>query len=147
RTPELGFTNDIVAAYEARTEELCEACNVRVIDIPVDTLATTGAQTIVDDLTANPDTSIAVLSIGEQSTGLAAGMSVAGIDILVKMFGAEPAQLSDIRDGKLHSGLVLDSQALVWTIMDSLARQIVRDDVSAGATEDRLITQVITADN
>src|SRR5699024_4640364 len=51
RTPELGFTNDIVDAYEARTAELCDACNVRIVDIPVETLATTGAQTIVDDLT------------------------------------------------------------------------------------------------
>lgn len=147
RTPELGFTNDIVAAYEGRTAELCVDCNVRVIDIPVETLATTGAQTIVDDLTANPDTSIAVLSIGEQSTGLVQGMSVAGIDIPVTMFGAEPAQLNDIRQGDLHSGLVLDSQALVWTIMDSLARQIVGEEVSVGAKEDKLITQIVTTDN
>jgi len=147
RTPELGFTSDIVTAYEQRVAELCDQCAVRVVDLPIATLATTGAQTIVDDLTANPGTSIAVLSIGEQATGLPAAMSVAGIDIPVTMYGAAPAQLTDIVNGDLHSSLTLDSRALVWTLIDTLARQIVGQNVSAGAAGDELITQIVTADN
>ena len=35
----------------------------------------------------------------------------------------------------------------MWTIIDSLARQIVGQDVSAGAAGDKLITQILTKDN
>ena len=147
RTPELGFTNDIVAVYEKRIGELCDSCLVRAVDLPVATLGNTAAQTIVDDLTANPDTSIAVMSIGEQATGLPSALKVAGIDVPITMYGAGPAQLTDIREGSLQSSLTLDSQALVWTIIDSLARQIAGQDVSEGAAGDKLIAQILTADN
>lgn len=147
RTPELGFTNDIVAVYEERIGELCGACVVRAVDVPVATLGNTAPQTIVNDLTAHPDTSIAVMSIGEQATGLPSAMKVAGIDLPVTMYGAGPAQLTDIQKGNLQSSLTLDSQALVWTLIDSLARQIVGQDVSAGAAGDKLIAQILTKDN
>lgn len=147
RTPELGFTNDIAAAYEQRIAELCDACKVRPVDVPVATLGNTAAQTIVNDLTANPDTSIAVMSIGEQATGLPSALKVAGIDLPITMYGAGPAQLTGIQEGNLQSSLTLDSKALVWTIIDSLARQIVGQEVSAGVAGDKLIAQIVTKDN
>ena len=147
RTPELGFTSDIVDVYEQRIGELCSACVVRAIDVPVATLGNTAAQTIVNDLTANPDTSIAVMSIGEQATGLPSALKVAGIDLPITMYGAGPAQLTGIQEGNLQSSLTLDSQALVWTLIDSLARQIVGQDVSAGVAGDKLIAQILTKDN
>ena len=107
RTPELGFTNKIVAVYEQRIAELCDSCAVRTVDVPVATLGNTSSQTMVNDLTANPDTSIAVMSIGEQTTGLPSAMKVAGIDVPITMYGAGPAQLADIQEGSLQSSLTL----------------------------------------
>lgn len=147
RTPELGFTNKIVAAYEQRIAELCDSCVVREVDVPVATLGNTSSQTIVNDLTANPDTSIAVMSIGEQTSGLPSALKVAGVSVPITMYGAGPAQLADIQEGNLQSSLTLDSQALVWTIIDSLAREIVGQDVSAGVAGDKLIAQILTKDN
>ena len=147
RTPELPFTNHLIEAYKQRIDELCDGCVVRDVDIPIATMGTTSSSIIVDDLSANPDTTLAVFSIGEQATGLPAALKVANIDVATSMFGAGPAQLVDIQNGDLDASLVLDSRALVWTLIDSLARQSVGQPVSAGAAADEPIRQFVTADN
>lgn len=147
RTPELPFTNILSDAYLARIAELCDGCVARVVDLPISTMGTTASNIIVDDLSAHPDTTMAVFSIGEQATGLPAALKVANLDVATSMFGAGPAQLGDIQNGALDASLVLDSRALVWTLVDSLARQSLGQPVSAGALADEPIRQFVTADN
>ena len=147
RTPELAFTSAIVDAYEARVGDLCADCTVRVVDIPASAIGTTAATMIVDDLTANPDTSIAVLSIGELANGLPTALEVAGIGVPITMYGPGPAQLTDIQSGVLQSGLTLDARTLVWTLIDALARQIGGQELAAGEVNDALVAQIVTKDN
>jgi len=147
RTPELAFTDVIVDAYRDRVAALCAQCVVRTVDIPASAIGSTAAAMIVDDLTAHPETTFAVLSIGEQATGLPTALDVAGITTPITMYGAGPAQAIDIQNGDLHSALAIDTPALVWMFVDSGARQIVDQELSVGAVEDAMIAQIITAGN
>jgi len=130
--PELAFTKVEQDAFEAKVEELCPRCSVRVEDLSVTTIGSTAPSQVVSDLQAKPDTNIAIFSSLEAATGLPAALKVAGLtEVLTNGFGPSPANLQDIKTGGVTAGLGLDLPVLIWMQMDVAARLAAGQEVPA----------------
>lgn len=144
-TPELPFTGVVADAFMERIDELCSGCAVRTADIPVSAIGSTAASIVVDDLTASPDTTVAVFAIGEQTVGLPSALTTAGIEVTTLLSAPGPAQLAGVQDGSFTAALAADLPNMQWLAVDSLARLITGHPVSDGAAADALVTQLVTA--
>lgn len=146
-TPELSFSATINESFLARMGELCPDCAVRTVEIPVTQFGAGGAQIVVDDLLANPDTTSAVFAVGEQAIGLPAALKAADLEIKSLLNSPDPSVLQGIKDGEFTAGLGVDLAVLTWTMIDSLARGIVGQEVGEAVKNDEIVRQVLTADN
>lgn len=146
-TPELSFSATINEAFLERMGELCPECAVRTVEIPVTQFGAGGAQIVVDDLIANPDTTSAVFAVGEQAIGLPAALKAADLEIKTMLNSPDPSVLQGIKDGQFTAGMGVDLAVLTWTMIDSLARGIVGQEVGEAVKNDEFVRQVLTADN
>lgn len=147
QTPELPFSVVIAESYVERMAELCAECTARITDIPVTAIGSSAASIVIDDLSAHPESKIAAFTIGEQALGLPQAMRTAGItDVATVVNGPAPAQLSDLQNGDLTAALAADWPVLVWSSIDTLARLMAGDPVTAGATNDLVVQQMLTGE-
>jgi ribose transport system substrate-binding protein len=135
-TPELPFEAVIRQSFLDEYKTLCSACAIRDVKVSAGTFGTTATQVIVDDLQANPKTNYAVFGIGEQAHGLPAALQTAGIKLDTIVNSPDPVNLADIQKGAFTVGLGIDLPVIAWTVVDSLARQSLGEEPSAGAAAD-----------
>lgn len=146
-TPELSFSATINEGFLDRMTELCPECAVRTVDIPVAQFGAGGAQIVVDDLIANPDTTSAVFAVGEQAIGLPSALKAADLEIKTLLNSPDPSVLQGIKDGEFTAGVGVDLAVLTWTMIDSLARGMAGQEIGEAVKNDEMVRQLVTAEN
>ncbi|WP_134765176.1 substrate-binding domain-containing protein [Nocardioides sp. 1609] len=146
-TPELDFFGPEGDAFEKQLAEVCPACDLRVVDLPITSYGSTAPSLVVSDLQANPDTDIAVFGANEPTTGLPAALRAGSIDIPYIGFGPTPSNLQDIENGDQAAGLGLDYPVLAWTMVDEAARLAIGDPLTAVEQEQFVPIQWLDADS
>jgi ribose transport system substrate-binding protein len=121
-TPELSFGRYIKDAFAAEMKKRCASCKVRYVTVPVGTIGNTAPNRVVSDLQSHPDTNVVAFSTLEAAVGLPTAMRTAGIKTDVTGFGPNPANLQDMKNGGITSGIGLDLPVMLWTQMDAAAR-------------------------
>jgi len=121
-TPELSFGRYIKDAFGAEMKKLCAGCKVRYVTLPVGTIGNTAPSRVVSDLQSHPDTNVVAFSTLEAAVGLPTAMKTAGLKTDVTGFGPNPANLQDMKNGGITSGVGLDLPVMLWTQMDAVAR-------------------------
>jgi ribose transport system substrate-binding protein len=143
--PELPYTKIIDEVFTEELERVCSACSVRTATISASELGSTAPTTVVSDLQANPDTSVAVFTSPETVLGLPAALQAAGIDVETLTYAATPQNLEYIKEGKQTASLEVDLPVLSWTLLDEAARGIVGQKLtgpeSEGITDVQFLTQ------
>ncbi len=130
--PELSFTAVVQQAFTNEMKQLCAKCQVRFKQVPVTAIGTSAPNLIVSDLQANPGSNVAVFDPQELSTGLPAALGTAGLKIDTVGFAPVPANLQDIKNGKITAGLGLDLAVAGWTMVDEVARLIMKAPLTNG---------------
>lgn len=118
-TPELNFTTIMLESFETELAEVCPDCSVRSAKISIATVGSTSAQTIVSDLQSHPETTTAVLGIGEAGVGLPPVLKAANISVATIGFGPVPSNLEEIKNGGMTAGLATDIAVTAWTAVDA----------------------------
>lgn len=131
-TPELSFGPVLKAAFQAKIGELCSACKVRYVDIPVATIGNAAPARVVSDLQANPKTNVTVFSTLEAAVGLPAALKTAGLSPDITGFAPNPVNLQDLKAGKLSSALGVDLAVSSWALVDAAARLDAGQPLTAG---------------
>lgn len=143
--PELPYTTIIVEAFSEELESVCPECSVRTAQISAAELGSTAPTTVVSDLQANPETSVAVFTSPETMLGLPAALQAAGIEVETLTYAATPQNLEYIKEGKQTASLEVDLPVLSWTLLDQAARGIVGQKLagpeSEGITDMQFLTQ------
>jgi len=145
-TPELSFSAAVNEGFIAELEKLCPDCTVRTVEIPVAQFGGGGAQIVVDDLLANPDTNVAAFAVGEQAIGLPSALRAVDLEIKTILNSPDPSVLQGIKDEEFTSAIGVDLAVLTWTMIDSLARGIVGQEVGDAVHNDEIVRQLLTAD-
>jgi ribose transport system substrate-binding protein len=145
QTPELNFTTLFAERFSTTLDELCDGCNVRLVDIPVATLGNTATTMISDDLQAHPETVTALFSVGEQANGLAATLKTAGIDRELIAFIPTPDTLQQVKDGDVDAVLGLDLPIIAWTTIDTLAKLMTGQEMETFTHDDNPVMQFLSA--
>jgi ribose transport system substrate-binding protein len=141
----------MLESFEGELTKVCPGCSVRSAKIPIATVGSTSPQTIVSDLQSNPETTTAVLGIGEAGIGLPAALKAAQISVATIGFGPAPSNLEDIKNGGMTAGLAVDSAVTAWTAVDAGIRLMNGEPLTASeeageAPEQILEQQDITFD-
>lgn len=124
--PEFPFAQYQVEGFESKLAELCDGCNVRVVDIPIAHLGSTSVDDIVSDLQAHPETGYFV-AIGDEGTvGLKPKLDLAGIDVKGLGSWAIPPNLQQVAEGSQDATFPVDFQLMMWTVTDQLFREITK---------------------
>ena len=134
-TPELSFTTIIAESFQAKMEELCPECGVRIGQVGVAELGNTAPNTVVSDLQANPDTNVAVFGTGEIEAGLPTALKAAGIEVETLSSSPGPAELQYLKEGKSTATLGFDLPVLTWTLLDQAAREIAGQELTGPEAE------------
>jgi ribose transport system substrate-binding protein len=145
--PEVSVTGLIAETFSSELEADCPQCSVRTVHIPAPEIGTTAPSTIVSDLQANPDTTIAVFATEELQTGLPAALQAAGIEIETLGFAPTPANLQYLKEGKETAGLGLDLPVVTWTMLDQAAREIVGQKLTGPEAEGLSVNQFLRAED
>ena len=145
--PELPFTAGISGAFKSTLAEVCPKCEARETPIPIATLGNTAPQTIVSDLQANPDTTVAMFPSSDMVSGLPSALKAAGIDIKTLQVAPSPPELEYLKEGKLSAGIAADVNVLAWTMMDSAARLIAGQELSKAESEGTEVLQFLTEED
>lgn len=122
--PELPFAGIVVEKFTAELESICPECSVRTAQIPAAEIGSTAPSTVVSDLQAHPDTTLAVFTADEIELGLPAALQAAGIEVETLGYAAGPQNLQYLKEGKETAVLPVDLPVLVWTWLDQAAREI-----------------------
>ena len=130
--PEVELSHSVQAGFEQEMKAKCPGCTVRAVQISVATLGTTAPRTVVNDLQAHPHTKLGIFAIGSAAGGLAPAMKIAGLSVDTFAFSPLPAQLQDIKDGRMTAALGLDQTVAVWTAVDGAARLILGEPLTKG---------------
>jgi ribose transport system substrate-binding protein len=142
--PELPFTAVVAEEFSSELEAICPKCSVRTTHIPVATIGNTAPNTIVSDLQANPETTVAVFATDETETGLPAALQAAGIKVETLGNSPGPTNLQYLKEGKETAGLGFDLPVLTWTLVDQAAREIVGQELSGPEAEGIPVNQFLT---
>lgn len=122
--PEISFMPSMTKGFQEELTKNCTSCAFRTVNVPLASLGTTAPQTVVTDLQANPDTTIAVFGTGTLASGVPAALSSAGLNIPTLLYSPQAANLQDIKDGKVNAALGVDYNSSVWTGVDVAARLV-----------------------
>ena len=146
-TPELSFSQLMADSFVRTMKQLCSACVVRVVDIPVSTFGNNAPTIVVDDLLAHPETTTAVFAVGEQAIGLVPALKTASIKLTIALNSPDPTVLASLQNGDYDVGMGVDLSVLTWTLIDSLARSTTGQAPAKGAKADELVRQLLTPKN
>jgi ribose transport system substrate-binding protein len=146
-TPELSFSATINEGFLAEMKKVCDGCTVRTVEIPVAQFGSGAPQIVVDDLLAHPDTTVAAFAVGEQTIGLPSALKAADLQVTTLLNSPDPSVLQGIKDGDYTAGVGVDLPVLTWSMIDSLARGITKQDIGQPIKDDELVRQILTADN
>lgn len=123
RVPELPFTHVMLEGLEEHLSQLHPDANLRVVDIPVADMDTTGQDAIVNDLQANPDTSFFVSSVDQLQIGLSSSMDLAGVEADGIGMSSLPQNIEQIDQGLQQAGYAVDESMYLWLIFDEGLRR------------------------
>ena len=130
-----------------KLDELCEGCNLRVVDIPIAQVGNAAPQTIVSDLQANPKTQAVLVSFDELQVGLPAAMNVAGIKAITVGQAPSEANFEAIKNEQQDATVAWDIDIMMWTMLDQMARKMANQELSAAQQAGILVKQVLTKEN
>jgi ribose transport system substrate-binding protein len=122
--PEFPFSSYELDGAQSKIEELCDACTLRVVDIPIATLGSTAADQVVSDLQANPDTEYFIAAVDEVQIGLPQKLGLAGLDVDGIAMWTAPPNYEQIAAGDQDATLSVDLNLMMWTVLDQLLREI-----------------------
>ena len=142
--PELSFATTVQNSFRAEMTRLCSKCTVRIVNIPLASIGTDAPARVVSDLQSNPTTNVAVFSSEEAATGLPAALKAAGLTVDVTGFAPSPANLQDIKDGAIASGLGLDLPVETWSQLDAAARLAIGQQLPASEVESFAPLEMLT---
>jgi ribose transport system substrate-binding protein len=142
--PELPFTLISEAAFKSELTKVCPGCAMRTSSIAAATIGNSAPSTVVSDLQANPNTTVAVFSSDEAETGVPAALQGAGIK--VKTIGAvpTPVNLQYVKEGKETATLGYDLPVASWELIDQAAREIAGQKLSGPAAQGLGVVQFLT---
>jgi ribose transport system substrate-binding protein len=123
--PEVPLTRLIAQKFSEELETICPECSVRTVPIPVSQLGNTAPNTVVSDLQANPETTVAVFTTEDIQLGLPQALKAAGVEVETLGFAPEPTNLEYLKEGKGTATLAYDVAVLAWTQVDQAVREIV----------------------
>ncbi len=123
RVPELPFTHLILEGLEEHLPQLHPDANLRVVDIPVATMDTTGQDAIVNDLQANPDTAFFMASADQLQVGLSSSMDLAGVEADGIGLSSLPQNIEQIDQGLQQAGYAVDESMFLWLTFDEGLRR------------------------
>lgn len=141
--PEIPVTGLIAETFSSELEAICAECSVRAVHIPAKEIGTTSPGTIVSDLQANPDSTVAVFASEELQTGLPAALQAAGIEVETLGFAPTPSNLQYMKEGKETAALGLDLPVVTWTMLDQAAREIVGQKLTGLQAEGLSVNQFL----
>lgn len=147
--PEFPFAQYQVDGFQSKLKDLCPACNLRVVDIPIATLGSTSADQVVSDLQAHPETGYYVAIADEGNVGLPAKLNLAGITVKGLGTWSIPPNLQQVGDGSQDATFPIDFNLMMWTVTDQLFREILGDSYSWPDAQTRAYTlaTLLTKDN
>ena len=143
-TPELPFSTPIEKSFHETLEKVCSECSIRTVHIPVETFGNTAPNTVVADLQANPETTVAVFATAEVEAGLPQALASAGIEVETLAQSPEPTALQYLKEGRLTAQLGLDAPVLAWTMLDQAAREIIGQELTGPQSEGIGVYQFLT---
>ncbi len=146
-TPELSFSQVLADSFVKTMKQICPACSVRVVDIPVASFGNNAPTIVVDDLLAHPETTTAAFAVGEQAVGLVPALKTASIKLKTALNSPDPSVLAQIQTGDFDMGMGVDLPVLTWTLVDSLARLTTGQEPAPSARADEIVRQVLVAQN
>jgi ribose transport system substrate-binding protein len=144
-TPELSFSAPIKDGFGATMKQLCPSCSVRYVDVPIATIGNTAPSHVASDLQSHPKSNVVVFASSEASTGLPAALKTAGLNVDSIGFAPGPANLQDIKDGKMTAGVAVDVATTIWTLADEMARLLQKAPLTAGEKTTIPVMQVVAA--
>ena len=144
-TPELSFSAPVKDGFAAEMKRLCASCAVRYVDVPIATIGSTAPAQVVSDLQSHPKSNVLVFASSEASTGLPAALGTAGLKPDTMGFAPGPANLQDIKAGRVTAGLAADLPTLIWTLVDEMARLLNKSPLTAGERSTIPVMQIVTA--
>lgn len=143
--PELGFTGVAAVAFKAELAKVCPGCSMRTSSISAATIGNSAPNTVVSDLQAHPNTTVAVFGSDEAETGVPAALKGAGITVKTMGFAPTPANLEYVKEGEETVTLGYDLPVASWALLDQAAREITGQKLSgpeaAGITDVQFLTQ------
>jgi ribose transport system substrate-binding protein len=146
-TPELPFTTIVAKEFVNELGSICASCSVRTVKIPIAEIGSTAPNTIVSDLQAHPDTTVAVFADNEISVGSPTAIKSAGVDVETLGYAPAPTELQYIKEGKQTAGLAVDLPVLIWTTLDQAARELTGQELSGPEGEGLAVTQFLTKED
>jgi ribose transport system substrate-binding protein len=145
--PELPFSVITAEAFAEELGKVCPECSVRTVPIPVATTGNTAPSTIVSDLQANPETTIAAFSSDETELGLPAALKAAGIEVETLGYSPAPPNLQYVKEGTETAVLAFDLPVLTWTLIDQAAREITGQELTGPQAEGIPVNQFLTQED
>jgi len=130
-TPELSFSPVVEAGFNEALEELCSSCSTRSVTIPLSEYGNKAPSHVVSDLQANPETNVGIFASEEGAEGLSAQLKTAGLEeVAINGNGATPAILQEIASGGIAGAMGIDTNMLVWGLVDGLSRVLANQPLS-----------------
>jgi ABC-type sugar transport system substrate-binding protein len=117
----------IVEAYTAgwseEIEAICPECSVKTLEVTPESIGKSAPEEITNFLRANPGIHSILLSYGALSSGLAAALTNAGVEI-PKMYawGIDPPGIEELQKGELSAAAPDPYQEVSWQSIDGMAR-------------------------
>ncbi len=142
-TPELGFNPTMEATLEEKLAEVCPDCSLRTVPILASEVGNTAPSTMVSDLQANPDTDVVLSPAGQTYSGLPAALQAAGIDVKTVSSTPTPTNLQYLKEDKETAALGVDLPVMTWTIIDSIAREIIGQELKGLEAEGLTVMQFL----
>lgn len=138
--PEFPFSKYEVDGAQTKVAELCDDCELRIVDIPIAELGSTAADRVISDLQANPQTEYFIAAVDEVQIGLPAKLELAGIDVPGIGMWTAPPNNEQVAAGEQDATLSVDLNLMMWTIMDQLLREMAGQDYEWPADDVRAST-------
>ena len=142
--PELPFAGILDEKFTAELESICPECSVRTAQVGAAEIGSTAASTVVSDLQANPETTLAVFTTDEVEYGLPAALKAAGIEVETLGYASGPENLQYLKEGKETAALPVDLPVLVWTWLDQAAREMAGQKLTGPEAEGITDMQFLT---
>ena len=117
----------IVEAYTAgwseEIEAICPECSVKTLEVTPESIGKSAPEEITNFLRANPGIHSVFLSYGALSSGLAAALKNAGVEIPeMYAWGIDPPGIEELQKGELSAAAPDPYQEVSWQSIDGMAR-------------------------